>query len=591
MNKIRVTESQATTNVASFGEDNVAYVPGFAIGGEAGPREPVYCSDLNTFHAYFGNTAPLFLCNQYYPIVTEEEGSGTIQYTGYGFKFSEVPGATSTTLTDTILWYTAGTADPAFKYAESLIASGIPVVYERVNYVGGAEDDLQYSVPSITARQYDSTAQYNVNDLCLVPTEVNDGNSIEEKWYLCISAIETPEAWTAAHWTPFKGYNLYSESSSYDVGDIVCHDNGSAGSVDIKYYTCNTAIVGGETWVSGHWTDLATVPADIAPYDVTVDNYYYQIIGINEYTDSTQVDENIPGSVFVPWTGNPMFDRGEYSAKYLTTGGYPNFQYVRNGRTLHQSMISAAATRQDAIALIDHTDFRSRPLVGSKSVYAAVKEGLQNGEYAAMFTPWAVYSSVGQMPASFAYLTCLGAAQVTGKQRYAIAGVSRGLVGDIQSLHTARNLSNSVAESYQSDPTEGGGSINPITYINPYGYCIWGNRTLVNGSTKGFATMFLNQRGILCDIKKRVYRAATLFMFEQNNDELWYQFSTVITDLLNEMQTEGSVQRYTVTKLATQDKTKLSAVIEVVPQYAVESFDIYVRMTDEDVVVSNEQIV
>lgn len=586
MNKIRVTESQATANAATFGEDNVIYIPGFAIGGEAGPREPVYCRDLSTFHSYFGNTAPSFLCNQYYPIVQEQASGGDIQYVGYGFKYQEVPGATASTLTDSVLWLTAGTTDTAWKYAESLIASGLPVVYERLNYVGGAEDELEFSVPSTQAREYDPTATYALNDFCLKTVTINDGGGKAEHWYICKSAISTAEAWTAGHWEDYKGYKIYDATSSYNVGDIVGHDDDG----DVTYFACNTAIVGGETWTAAHWTELTTQPSNIHDYDINVDNYYYQVIGIDEYADAGEVDENIPGSVFVGWTGNPMFDRGEYSAKYLTTGGYPNFQYVRNGRTLHQSMISAAATRQDAIALIDHTDFRSRPLVGSKSVYAEVKNGLTNGEYAAMFTPWCVFSSAGQMPGSYAYLLCLSGAERTNKARYAIAGVSRGLVPDIINLHTARNLSNSVAESYQADPTEGGGSLNPITYINPYGYCIWGNRTLVNGSTKGFATIFLNQRSILCDIKKRVYRAATLYMFEQNDEMLWHDFSAAITTLLDEMTTQGAIQTYTISKIETADKTKLSAIIEVIPQYAVESFDIYVHMTDEEVTVSSEPI-
>ena len=582
MNKIKVTETQATTNAATFGEDNIAYVPGFALGGEAEAREPVYCADLETFHSYFGNVAPMFLTNQYYPKVTESSESGEIVYTGYGFKYTEIPGATTSTASDSVLWFTAGTSDPAFRYAEALISAGIPVVYERLNYVGGAEAELEYSVPSTTAREYSSTATYSVGDLCL--RKATGATTKTENWYICISEISTAEAWTAAHWAAYKGYQIYSITASYEVGDIVGHVEDG----DVVYYACNTAIVGGETWTVAHWTALEEAPATLHDYDITVDNYYYQVIGIDEYQDIGQLDENIPGSVFVGWTGNPMFDRGEYSAKFLTTGGYPNFNYVRNNKVLHTAIISAAATRQDAIGIIDHTDYRSRPLVGSKSVYAAVKNGLTNGEYATMFTPWAVYNSWGQMPGSLAYLTCLGSAETLSRARYAIAGVQRGLVSDIQSLHTARNLSNSVAESYQADPTEGGGSINPITYINPYGYCIWGNRTLVNGSTKGFATIFLNQRSILCDIKKRIYRAATLYMFDTNDDELWDGFSGAITELLDTMLSEGSIEKYTITKRTVADKTKLSAVVEVVPQYAVESFDIYVNMTDEDVTVSSE---
>lgn len=138
-----------------------------------------------------------------------------------------------------------------------------------------------------------------------------------------------------------------------------------------------------------------------------------------------------------------IMDKGEYSFKYLTSGGYPSFSYVyndghvdgedKNGEiwingysnagSFYNSMLSVAAGRGDCVALIDpeKSSAGAYPSVyvnENKDVltdedYAILTSGyntyLQNGsvwdaakqyfgseintEYGAMFIPWASYTT------------------------------------------------------------------------------------------------------------------------------------------------------------------------------------------------------
>jgi len=307
---------------------------------------------------------------------------------------------------------------------------------------------------------------------------------------------------------------------------------------------------------------------------------------------------------------SPLLDKGTYSVKYLTTGGYPNFEYPGLASAM-ATIADGTSGRGDCIALIDHTFKAERPLkaTNESSVFYCASKGTNavKSSYAAMYTPWAKFvpgnsyenkhskedpksnvlnldGSIN-MPGSFAFLECLASSVAANPNWLVVAGVSRGLVSNIAALCTNEILTNKIADSYAQDT---GVSINPITYIRPYGYTIWGNRTLMdyNEASQGFATRFVNIRGICSDVKKRAFRAAQSLMFEQNNDILWINFKSMIRPLLDQMVSGYGLKGYKFVKLDSDDKTKLRCNIKITPQYAVESFDIGIVLTDEDLTVT-----
>ena len=509
MNRIIINEQDITTNEASNISSDIVYVPGFAVGGTQAARAPKLCTSISEFENAFGAMAPTFLVDQVYPLK-----AGTTA----GFSELAIPSVSG----EDRIWYNAGTKDPSYVYAKELIRNGLSVVYERVNMVADKPSFAE------NIRLYSSSATYVVNEYV-----VYNG-----AYYKCKTAINTPEAWTAAHW------------------DAVSTEEA--------------------TW-----------------YDVTVERMYDAMMGNNLGTDESAIfDENVPGS---------LSEISTYNIKYLTSGGYPTFEYSQTSGsgssqttvTLAQKMATLAATRGDAIAFIDHTDNAARALTGENSVYGVVSEGFLSpatSSFATMITPWGIYdtteSSDVSLPGSFGYFLALSRALKTYPSWLPIAGVVRGLIPSLKSLRTDKTLTNAIADSYQTATTvtTSNISINAITYINDQGYSVWGNRT-TSLPANGFATVFLNMRNLICDVKKQAFKAAQQYMFEQNTDILWVNFKNNIQKLLDQMVSGTAVNRYKIIRLTTSDKTKIAAKILIVPIYAVEAFEISIIMTDEEITV------
>lgn len=326
------------------------------------------------------------------------------------------------------------------------------------------------------------------------------------------------------------------------------------------------------------------------------------------------------GSADTPSLFEQLKDKGTYTIKYITTGGYPIYEctkgvYVDASTTvsLVKEVLSVCANkvdeddntqgRGDCIALIDHTNYMERPLLGANSVFGCINmEVGENStdeslipladylEFGAMFTPWMNYQISEyncSLPASFAYLSCLGRAIGVYDNFNAVAGVERGIVKDFTSVCTEAVLTNTIANKYQQPTaTSNGISINAITLIRPYSQTIWGNRTLQLGADKGVTAMgYLNLRNMVSDIKKAVYSACRRYMFEQNSDILWINFKAAITPTLDTLISGNGIDYYSFKKGTQSGKTKLYANITIKPVYAVESFDITVTLTDEEVSV------
>lgn len=345
-----------------------------------------------------------------------------------------------------------------------------------------------------------------------------------------------------------------------------------------------------------------------------------------------------------------LADRGTFNVKYITSGGYPTFEYNNNNIARTMLMIAGASPdhdinagpttddyeddpsipdngRGDCLALIDHFEVDDRPLTGAGSVWKAVNDAFEGDaflSFGAMFTPYANYAlqkqimysveedgkkvkkSVGThyFPASFAYMCCL-ANQLGGilPSYEAIAGVARGSVRNIvfnsntnsYEVCTKDVITNYIANHYNSMPNppikevELPISINAITQINPYGMVIWGTRTLMKKDpVDGVkAVGILNIRNMVSDIKKQMYQSARRYMYAANNDALWINFRSSVVGLLNQLIQGYGIKSYSLKKdMAKSTKSSLYVLCSIQPVYPVEHFDITIEITDEDIEVN-----
>lgn len=307
----------------------------------------------------------------------------------------------------------------------------------------------------------------------------------------------------------------------------------------------------------------------------------------------SEVIENINNTLAKRW--EIMKDKASYDVRFLTRGQYSG---------VDENMINCAAVRGDCIALCDLSETeedgieRANYAVNTRAKFA----GLSNGEYAAAFAPtWYTYNKElsgdnegtrkQAIPASFGYLFAYAKSIRNNPEWFAVAGSERGVIDELHSVKyefsgaeceilQGRGASGEV--DLDDDADNVGFAINPIAKQNPFGIVIWGNRTLKNNDAKLKTTTqsFLNVRNGVNAIKKSLYTAARKYVFEQNSETLWINFTGQVTPLLNKMKANQGLYDYKFTKLPTTAKARLCANLKIIPIDAVEDFDLTLELTD-----------
>lgn len=298
------------------------------------------------------------------------------------------------------------------------------------------------------------------------------------------------------------------------------------------------------------------------------------------------------------WT--PFEDRGMYDLRFITSGGIST-------KATADNMLKCAATRGDAIALIDapatttavaDVDAWMQALANTAIIRSdGVKEDIR--KYGAGFAPWfkPVDSDI-YLPPSVGYLSCFATHISRFPAWFATSGSTRGVfpfvIDALKAQYGDAAVGTLQARTLASGSTTHA-ACNVISNIRPYGEILWGNRTLhslgiqVDGSdeeTDLTASSFLNIRQLCCSLKKTLYRTSRRYTFEPNGDVLWANFTGSITPLLDEMRSGQGIRGYRIKKDTTTQKGVLKAHIQIIPIEAVEDFDLTVELTDSIITVT-----
>ena len=313
---------------------------------------------------------------------------------------------------------------------------------------------------------------------------------------------------------------------------------------------------------------------------------------ISEYlTESTDKSYKYAGDLLkaglgvVYFSGTPsgtsenlefLKDYNAYNVEILTMGA-PNSvpsTFDENLIKLANYLIDICGSRKDCFALIDY------PTKVASDTMISVKQVLNDeitsawAQYAAAFVDWDTNTG---MPGSYTYLMKLADANVGGKRWDSVSGIQRGVVNSIYSGSIIKMDKYTLDNVIQ---TKVGRSYNGIVKVRPYGWTIWGDRTLLaNDEGTGLkATSFLSIRLMICDIVKRAYNAAINNTFESNNDITWTNYKLEIQTLLDRMVASGKLASYKLVRKATTDRAKIACIIRLVPNEPVEDFDIYIDL-------------
>lgn len=680
MQRIIITEVDNTSNVEALSSYDVVYVPGFSNNG-ASPtlsrgatlfRTPTLVTSKYEFLRLFGrdglDDCPTFPTDQPYPIASES---------AYGFppyaipnysepKIVQVSGVNNITCEATATteeqiaaieasnFYSHVTVDEEWKPEEGVVyylatstssgdimtftMSALPI--GRESYEGSLIFTSNIS-PATEGWMIQYAGHYYYTDDQYIDFQTSGSTQTTVKDYYLdnsgsVSLMFHGPSETGEYGDPDPGYRYALYLLSLGIPVYYEQMNSAFVEVDMNDPANKEASPVDKEWfieVDGNYvrTDDSEVKEGVTYYegaDISIESMYRGLEArFNGYTDTS--------------TGSDYsFDSmGDYAVKYLTSGGYPVFEYgplVTDSVTgnafgsspLAQQMIRLAAQREDAVALIDHTNSPLRSIYASDtySVVKRIREEFSTltteiGSYGAMFTPWytctadaitggtdsryrrytddALVNPIVQMPASLAFLSALAQQLKNYNPWLAVSGVSRGPVPFCANLHTNFTLTNNVADSYQLLPGDTASlasaaiSINPVTYIRNYGYCLWGNRTLRNNSSGTKATSFLNIRNTVSDIKKRLYEASQSLLFEQNTDVMWLSFKDLVSPILDSMVSNYILSDYSIVKYNIDPITgadvpsyKILAAIRIVPINSVEVFELQVQLENSEVTVA-----
>lgn len=307
------------------------------------------------------------------------------------------------------------------------------------------------------------------------------------------------------------------------------------------------------------------------------------------------------GSISIDWP--TLEDRNLYDIRFLTTGGYANPSV---------NMVACAAHRGDCVALIDHEDYATYDVATIRDFYETFATNVYTGRnadnapsFAAGFTPWfhATWTSGedkvdADFPASFGYLLAFARSVKENPIWKAVAGSFRGTIPELKGVkyeYTSAEVEVLAARAASAEVDLDGANdnvgfaINPIALENPFGYLVWGDRTLrvnegdttstpINGILK--ATSQLHSRVLATEINKLLYRAAKKYTFEQNTDILWINFKSEVNPALERMKSGEGIGDFVWKRVATNKKARLAARVTVTPIDAVEDFDLGIYLED-----------
>ena len=564
MPSINIYERDLTSPYSVDTTPNIVYIPGYA---NMGPIDtPVLCNTLSEFYSIFGSKPYKFKTAQGYPEV--KEGSSPNERT---YKFSTAAAPASSLCQ-------VGESEGSFIIAAELLSKSLPVLFERVTsgeIARASYKDNQWG--TFTAKDI-----YSGRVGTLISVMLKSVNTDEKHYQLTIKLAAS---------------NELGVSEKVESFDFVL-DETKANSSKIYYKYIASDIIDiewkAESTPSVEFTKTLSLPSDIN-YE-TSDEFNVTDI-YKAFMNSCEVENS---KLYT------LMDKGEYQIKFLTLGAYPSFEFGLDTTgtgsietyNIFDNLIETAAKRGDCIALVDHTNNPTRTLqTTAGSVYANLSAYVKNSltitrkggdsedgyTYGAMFTPYAIYKLSTQnntqhtLPASFGYLSAFAASTQVNPNWYAVAGVSRGIPSGLIGL--SQNITNTIADLYQPRNNV---AINCITNIKPYGYTIWGNRTLKNNSADGDlkALSFLNIRVLTCDLKKTLYQACKRYTFENNTDITWLNFKSQIEPALAKMLSGNGIASYQIIKVATTKKATIEAIIRLVPIEPVEDWFITIELTD-----------
>ena len=441
MQRIIISEVDNTSNVEALSSYDVVYVPGFSNNG-ASPvfsngatlfRTPTLVTSKYEFLRLYGNNGaddcPTFPVDQPYPIAGEST---------YGFPSFAIPGYVPEQDPDAV----AGVKTVNYDLP-STSESIINAITETGFYVSADETNPvdENWQPTEGVVYYVATLNETSSTGVATMSKLPEADSYTGLYIFTSQFVPSDNGWMIS----YNGQFIYTDDTyiEFDSNNIVKeyyngrssnaalmfqgpHDN-EAGDPDpgyryalyllslgipIYYEQMNSSFVAVDendpTYASANPSSNGWFEEAEGNYirtsdtEVVQDKIYYMGADISVQSMYEGLTLRFDDDASASGSDYSFGSFGDYAIKYITSGGYPTFEYgplssdgITGTSPLAEKMIRLASKRQDSVALIDHTNNPNRTIypADTYSVVTRVRDEFRQlttevGSYGAMFTHW-----------------------------------------------------------------------------------------------------------------------------------------------------------------------------------------------------------
>jgi len=222
----------------------------------------------------------------------------------------------------------------------------------------------------------------------------------------------------------------------------------------------------------------------------------------------------------------------------------PELNYRENPYVL-QYALDVCEDRGDAFLIMDlgpKTDNITTVLNTAKTI---------DSSYAASYYPWVKLFDTANnklvwMPPTVVLPGVIAYTDKVAHEWYAPAGSNRGGLTSV--VQTYERLNRTDKDNLYA------GRINPIATFPDTGVVVWGQKTL---QAKASALDRINVRRLLIKIKKMVASASRYLVFEQNNEQTWDLFKSIVNPMLDNITVNSGLYAYKVVMDSTSNTPSL----------------------------------
>ena len=324
-------------------------------------------------------------------------------------------------------------------------------------------------------------------------------------------------------------------------------------------------------------------------YEVPADEDKVQVTTVTEFTAAVKTANF--------W--NKLKDKGFYDFRFITLG-CPASIAAADIKVINANIKAVSEARKDCTAVLDHAAAETKDNLTNiekrEECFGSVAD-----KFTRCITPWCKFEGnddsgkaiLGvELPGSFFYLESFAnSVKNNNAVWFSNAGVIRGVaahLGEPLIKYGSLDIEKLQPETGEDLKAEKSTfAVNPIAYVRPYGFRIWGNRTaeIIDSTITKDASLkashFANVMEGVVELSKTLYNSSVLSMFEQNSDVLWNNFKNLIEILLDRMLSNQGVKGYKITRVNSAKKGTLSAIVRIIPIEGVEFFNLTIELGDD----------